>query len=194
MAGGAPIRIVQETIPVFRGGQPKWSPDCSRIAFKEGINRWVLDVPTGRFNKVFSQRDKLPVPGCWSRDGREIYLWVRDTDRVHTAIRVVSATDKGGRILTTEKESSNRQYLDLSPDGSLLAVVWCEGRECDVWAMPAGGGRRVRITSHAGYDDGPAWSMDGERIAFVSTRSGNFDLWVVNVDGERIRRDLEMEE
>lgn len=32
-------------------------------------------------------------------------------------------------------------------------------------------------------DSDPAWSPDGGRIAFVSTRSGNADLWVVNVDG-----------
>jgi Tol biopolymer transport system component len=56
--------------------------------------------------------------------------------------------------------------------------------------MAATGGRRVQITSHPSYDDGPAWSPDGTRIAFVSTRSGNFDIWTIEVDVERIRREL----
>ncbi len=56
--------------------------------------------------------------------------------------------------------------------------------------MSAAGGHRVQITSHPGYDDGPAWSPDGTKIAFVSTRSGNFDIWTIDVDVERVRREL----
>ena len=67
----------------------------------------------------------------------------------------------------------------------------CEGRACDLWAMSSEGGGRVRITSHPEYDDGPAWSPDGSKIAFVSTRSGNFDIWTVDVDVERMRQDLQ---
>jgi len=48
----------------------------------------------------------------------------------------------------------------------------------------------VQITSHPGYDDGPAWSPDGTKIAFVSTRSGNFDIWTIDVDVDRVRREL----
>jgi TolB protein len=33
------------------------------------------------------------------------------------------------------------------------------------------------------YDGFPAWSPDGTHIAFVSGRSGNYDLWVMNIDG-----------
>ena len=92
--------------------------------------------------------------------------------------------------MTPEEEGVYR-YADLSPDGSLLAVVRCEGRrDCDVWVMSSSGGSRVQITSHPDYDDGPAWSPDGTTIAFVSTRSGNFDIWTVEVDVERVRREL----
>ncbi len=56
--------------------------------------------------------------------------------------------------------------------------------------MSPEGGPRVPITKHPAYDDGPAWSPDGSQIAFVSTRSGNFDIWLVDVDTEQIQRDL----
>jgi Tol biopolymer transport system component len=189
-SGGTPIRIVPESIPVFRGGQPKWSPDGSRLAFKEGPNLWVLDLATGAFDTVFSEQGKLPIPTCWSLDGKEVYVFLREAESPNSSIWAISTIGQGQRRLTPEEEGVYR-YADLSPDGSLLAVVWCEGRRnCDVWIMSSTGGRRVQITSHPGYDDGPAWSPDGTRIAFVSTRSGNFDIWTVAVDVEQVRSEL----
>jgi len=189
-SGGTPIRIVPESIPVLRGGQPKWSPDGTRIAFKEGSNLWVLEVSTGRFDKVFSEAGKVPIPACWSRDGKEIYVSLREgSENPNSAIWAISATGEGKRKLTPESESAY-PYADLSPDGSLLAVVWREGRSWDLWAMSSEGGKRVQITSHPAYDDGPSWSPDGTRIAFVSRRSGNFDIWTMEVDVEAVRREL----
>jgi len=66
-------------------------------------------------------------------------------------------------------------------------------------ALPGGNGRIAFANSGIGtvYPDGhgelslttddadtaPAWSPDGARIAFASTSSGNFDVWVMNADG-----------
>jgi len=188
-SGGTPIRIVPESIPVSRGGQPKWSPDGRRIAFKEGSNLWVLDVASGKLDKAFSEPGTIPLPACWSRDGNDIYVNLRERERPNASIWAVSTTGQGHRQLTPEKDAVYR-YADLSPDGSLLAVAWCEGKNCSLWIMPASGGKRVQITSHPGYDDGPSWSPDGKRIAFVSTRSGNFEIWTVDVDVEQVRREL----
>jgi TolB protein len=189
-SGGTPIRIVPESIPVFRGGQPKWSPDGSRIVFKEGENLWVLDLSTDRFDKVFFEPGKMPIANGWSLDGTEIFVSLREgVENRNWSIWAISASGQGKRRLTPEKESAYR-YADLSPDGSLLAVVWCEGRDCDLWVMSSAGGNRVQITSHPSYDDGPSWSPDGTRIAFVSTRSGNFDIWTIEVDVEKVRREL----
>lgn len=187
--GGTPVRLVPESILVHRGGQPKWSPDATRIAFKEGSNLWVLELATGRLDKVFNEEGKLPLPACWSRDGEEIYVTVREAESRNSSIWAVSVNGEDRRRITPEAEGTYR-YADLSPDGSLLAVVWCKGRACDLWVMPAGGGPRVQLTMHPEYDDGPAWSPDGRRIAFVSTRSGSFDIWTVGVDVERVRQEL----
>jgi TolB protein len=41
---------------------------------------------------------------------------------------------------------------------------------------------------HAKSDEGPSWSPDGRKIAFSSQRRGRFDLYVMDWNGENVRR------
>lgn len=36
---------------------------------------------------------------------------------------------------------------------------------------------------NGGYEDDPAWSPDGRKVAFVSVETGNADIFVINADG-----------
>lgn len=180
--GGQPVRIVPASIRIFGGGLPSWSPDGGRIAFKEASNLHVLDVRTGESRVVLSAPDSvLVLPGCWSRDGREIYVTARHRVTYLGAIWRVPAEGGEPRRLTPEPDRAYR-YMDLSPDGSHLAFVACEGRNCNLWVMPAAGGRPIQLTRDPAYNDTPRWSPDGTRIAFTSTRAGGFDVWVMDVD------------
>ncbi len=44
----------------------------------------------------------------------------------------------------------------------------------------------------SGIAEHPRWSPDGTQLAFTSTRSGYFDIWLVDVDMEVIKRELEL--
>ena len=97
--------------------------------------------------------------------------------------------------------------------GALLAVAGCgsspkgppdlvfvSSRDGDyaIYSMNADGSREQRLTRDEEGDAStpqgrffqvePAWSPDGRRIAFASKRSGNFDLYVMRVDGTGTRR------
>ncbi|NIM98241.1 MAG: protein kinase, partial [candidate division Zixibacteria bacterium] len=41
----------------------------------------------------------------------------------------------------------------------------------------------VQITSAVGVEDYPTWSPDNSRLAYQSNQSGNWDIWVTQVDG-----------
>ena len=47
-------------------------------------------------------------------------------------------------------------------------------------------GERAVVTPGPG-DVSPAWSPDGERLAFASRRDGSQDIWVMNADGTGLR-------
>jgi Tol biopolymer transport system component len=68
-----------------------------------------------------------------------------------------------------------------SPEQPLLAFT----RGGDIWTI-RGDGAGARLLLRNGY--APAWSPDGSRLAFVSRRSGDEELWVARADGSEPRR------
>ncbi len=54
----------------------------------------------------------------------------------------------------------------------------------DIWSLPIEGGEATRLTDDAAWDGQPRFSPDGSRIAYVSDRSGNEQLWIMDVDGD----------
>ena len=52
--------------------------------------------------------------------------------------------------------------------------------------MNADGSNLVNISDDVGFEQLPTWSPDGERIAFASDRSGNFEVYLVDPDGSNL--------
>ncbi len=55
-------------------------------------------------------------------------------------------------------------------------------------AATSGGLTTSRLTATGGVDALPAWSPDGQAIAFTSDRSGNPDIWVLELGGGELVR------
>lgn len=54
--------------------------------------------------------------------------------------------------------------------------------------MSTDGSDLTRLTKHDAEDDGPAWSPDGEHIAFQSNRQGSLDIFTMKADGSDVLR------
>src|SRR5690349_2203309 len=65
----------------------------------------------------------------------------------------------------------------LSPDGSEVAFV----SGGDIWTVPAGGGDARLLVSSAANDTRPMYSPDRKYLAFVSTRTGGGDIYVLTL-------------
>src|SRR5215208_4935091 len=72
----------------------------------------------------------------------------------------------------------------LSPDGREVAFV----SGGDVWTAPSSGGEARLLVSHAATESRPLWSPDGARLAFVSTRTGSGDVYVLTLATGELRR------
>jgi WD40 repeat protein len=69
-----------------------------------------------------------------------------------------------------------------------LAVSLAVNGNTDIYTLKANGAGLTRLTTHAAYDHGPAWSPDGAKIAFWSNRDGNDEIYVMNQDGSAVTR------
>jgi Tol biopolymer transport system component len=94
-----------------------------------------------------------------------------DTTRPRGHTREIDFTTSEGTL----------QALDISPDGQWIVFDLL----AHVYRVRASGGRAECLTQGSGialnYD--PRYSPDGRQIAFVSDRSGQNSLWVMQADG-----------
>jgi Tol biopolymer transport system component/C-terminal processing protease CtpA/Prc len=72
----------------------------------------------------------------------------------------------------------------IAPDGSEIAFV----SGGDIWTVPAAGGEARLLVSNAANDTHPVYSPDRTQLAFVSTRTGGGDVYVLTFATGDLRR------
>ena len=82
------------------------------------------------------------------------------------------------------------RFPALSPDGSRLAVNITQGGESQVWIKQLDQGPLSKFTFSQGFNTRPAWTPDGQTVAFVSSRGENLDLFARRADGSTLARPL----
>jgi serine/threonine protein kinase len=76
----------------------------------------------------------------------------------------------------------------LSPDGKTVLYWAMDGSDGDIYRLRVGGQNPVNLTADSDeHDIDPAFSPDGEQIAFVSTRMGG-GIFVMGATGENPKR------
>src|SRR5262249_10243115 len=94
----------------------------------------------------------------------------------------VAETVKGDPTPITTGSTLWQPMADVSPDGAWLAIASDQPRSALYLVRWDGNGLR-QLTDDRGFNRVPKWSPDGRRIAFQSTRGGEWAIWTVNVDG-----------
>jgi Tol biopolymer transport system component len=190
-SGGEPIAVTNDAATDW---SPTWSPDGHWLYFSSdrggAMNLWRVRIDPesgarqGNLDPVTTGVRGLSY-ARFASDGRS--LTVMGYDR--TSDLALAAFDPAHPDRITPRIAFRHQALiscDPSPDGSWLACGSSGARE-DLVLLRADGTETRRLMDDLHKDRRPLWSPDGKSLAFISTRSGLWETWRVQVDGSDLR-------
>jgi TolB protein len=181
LAQGA-ARLVREN-----ASQPAFSPDGNRLAFRNldpsYLGLGIIDLRQAATHELTDHvEDSVPE---WSPDGTQIVFASNKHGDRKWRIYVISPGEvrgEGEEWVFGQMPDWSRTSLEGGTGESLIAYHGCDehGDNCGIWVIKPGGFGPARLTTNPN-DTVPAWSPDGSRLAFISTRAGNWELYLVDV-------------
>ena len=188
--GGAPERLTtgRELMPYWEDTTPKLSPDGAHVAYADGDHVWIAPTAGGPPRKLAEGAE--PV---WIDADRLVFVVEReDTGR----LAVLRIDDPWPQRLATEhgglEAYGDEEAPQVSPDGTEVAYVF--GPRADLnrseirVARIDGGEARALTGTPRMHDRGAVWAPDGETLAYVSERSGFYEVHLVTRDGSGERQ------
>jgi Tol biopolymer transport system component len=88
------------------------------------------------------------------------------------------------RRIEFETEEATWLSLDVSPDGNTL-ILEIAG---DLYVLPIEGGEARAVLTGPPFESQPRFSPDGNRIAFLSDRTGAENVWIAKPDGSEAKK------
>ncbi|HEX3229641.1 MAG TPA: S9 family peptidase, partial [Pyrinomonadaceae bacterium] len=100
------------------------------------------------------------------------------------------------RRLTIDELLKVRRVGDpqISPKGDLVAFTITDVDQAanksttQIYLVPRGGGETRQLTNDEHSSASPRWSPDGEKLAFVSARDGDDEIWTIDVSSGALKK------
>ncbi len=180
--GSQQKRLTQNTVNDFG---PVWSPDGEQILFvsnRDGVSDlYVMDADGKRVRRVFRKSARRMEP-TWSPNGERIAFhaeeprWSIQTATIHGADMK--------QVALAEWRGGNPSW---SANGNEIAFVGGIGATRRILILKLrSGGIRTFLPKEKSWMYAPAWSPDGDKLAFVWLQvalDGKESIYVANRDG-----------
>jgi uncharacterized protein YraI len=174
------------------GVDPSWSPDGTRMVYSADgkLNEknaslgdiFVMNADGSNPVALTSSPNTSEGSPAWSPDGRRIVF-----------------ESSGGRLWAMNLDGSNIVDLHVnsdhaaaawSPDGKslLFSAVRAPADNSEVYRLDLDSGEVRNLTQNGAKDWYAVWSPDGKQVAFVSSRDGPFEIYIMDSDGSHPRR------
>lgn len=174
---------------------------------------WEYNFATQANTKIADWRTELDISNdgrqiayfAWPGDaGDKVGIWIMDADFTNNRLLVPggaypSFNPGGDRLVVNGGDTmylinsdgqglrplTKGEYPAWNPVDNRIVHRACVGGSCGLWVIDANTtnpNARQHITT-GGSDGQPAWSPDGQRIAYISKEDGNFEIYVISSDG-----------
>jgi len=184
----------------FNNDAPDWSPDGKEIAFSSNrdgnLDIFIMNADGGGIHKVVDtgMNDYFPD---WSPDGRQIAFFAVDWPATRQDIFTMNA-DGSNLLNLTNTPRIVDEDPKWSPDGSKILFQSNRDGNFEIYVMNSDGSQPQNLTRDLGRDYVPDWrtpeitpgmaASPSSKIAFVSVRDGNGEIYVMDSDGSNPQR------
>lgn len=160
---------------------------------KIGFVRWKDEKTAESFfmNADGSEQAKqTAIPdlrlGVWSPDGKMVVFWKQNDAG---AAAYLARADGSGET----KLSFSPENIAWSPDSKRIAYQSSANsstnlRSYELFVYSVESKKNFQLTQNGSFDGDPGWSPDGRKLAFVSDRDGNYEIYLMDDKGADIRR------
>jgi dipeptidyl aminopeptidase/acylaminoacyl peptidase len=170
----------------------KWSPDGKTLAFTSSTYPECHDDECNAARDAAMEKNKVKAHVAdhllyrhWTHwnEGKRSHLFATAADGSGTPRDLTAGADYD----VPPDERGGPADIAFSPDGKEICLVAVTDKveaistNGDLFVVPVAGGEVKRITTNPGFDGGPAYSPDGQFIAYHSQARAGYesDLWRV---------------
>jgi Tol biopolymer transport system component len=191
--GGSRRPLTLPPVGYYADNNPALAPDGRSLAFLRGPELLSQDLyvlpldsnwsASGEPRRLTSWNRFTRNP-AWTANGREIIVAAGEHDNPHLWRVPVSG-------------SGDTSVIASAGDGAVLPAFAPDGRlaftrthqNVSIWTLDLAASSKAGSRSHrwpassSRIDRSPRFSPDGRRVAFVSNRTGAYQIWVANANG-----------
>jgi dipeptidyl aminopeptidase/acylaminoacyl peptidase len=181
------------TAPGVSSDHPRWSPDGRFLAFLSARNEGKTQVYL--LNRLGGEAEKLTdtvqdvEDFRWSPDSRRLVLVLRDPSPEELEAAAKGKDEGDEKAGAAAKPKARRPWVIDRLQFKEDVEGYLDRRRTHLYVFDVAGKRAKQVTSGDYDDHAPAWSPDGQRLAFASNRSQpdpdatfDSDIWVVDAD------------
>lgn len=166
---------------------PAWSPDGKWLAFsrmRSNSTSGMYLIPSSGGAERQITRDNQDIRGlAWMPDGRS-----RVVSSNHAGLQRLWQVDiRNGDMIPLPTAGASARDPAVSRDGKWL-VYSDYMLEAELWQADLKTGAARNLLPSTRQDHSAQYSPDGKSIAFVSDRSGSWELWTMLADGTSPRQ------
>lgn len=177
----SPIALIASLLALSVEGDPSYVRSSIVAVRSHGPANelWIVRPDGADLHRLGATATALSRPS-WTLDAKSVLF----TERGDAQASLYSLPVDGGTKTLLCRERGSNSDARLAPDGSAIALTLTRDGNSEVYLLARG--RLSRLTKSWELDASPAWSPSSDRLAFVSTRLGSAEIFVMDRDGKSV--------